>query len=163
MNELTIQQAQKITSPNPFVLACSLREDGKTNVAAFSWWTYLSNRPPMVAFCAKSTGYTGECVARSKSFALCVVDDTMKEIAFQCGTASGRNMDKAEALGIEMIPCREDGLMAVKNSAVIFVCSLEQSIPAGDHTIHIGKVEKVLGDPDKKHLSAYNGYQYLDV
>ena len=163
MEKIQLPKASVLTSPNPVTLVCTQRPDGTTNLATVSWWTYLSNRPPMVAFCAKSTGYTGECVARSKSFALCVVDDTMKEKAFQCGTASGRNVDKAEALNIEMIPCREDGLMAVKNSAVIFVCSLEQSIPAGDHTIHIGKVEKVLGDPDKKHLSAYNGYQYLDV
>ena len=45
MTDLTIGQAQRMTAPAPFALLTSADKEGKTNIMAVSWWTYLSNHP----------------------------------------------------------------------------------------------------------------------
>ena len=42
MTDLTIGQAQRMTAPAPFALLTSADKEGKTNIMAVSWWTYLS-------------------------------------------------------------------------------------------------------------------------
>lgn len=46
--------------------------------------------------------------------------------------------------------CEEHGFPLVKDSLVQVICTVEQEVLAGDHTIFIGRVEKMLvkdGDP----------------
>ena len=67
---ISIGKIQKALSPNPFVLVTSTREDGVTNAMALSWWCYASNNPPTLLICTSNKGYTGECIRRTKQFAL---------------------------------------------------------------------------------------------
>lgn len=163
MKEFTFAQAQKLSSPSPFALVCALEEDGRTNLACFSWWTFLSNSPASLLFCAKHGRYTAQCAARASSFALCLVGEAIKDAAFRCGTVSGQRVHKADAFGIELFPCRDDGLMAPCASRLVFVCRLTQVIPLGDHDLCIGEVERVFGDPEARQLYAFDGYARLDA
>ena len=56
MDLMTIGQAQKLTSPNPFALLSVRKNDGTTNVMAVSWWNYASNHPATVTVCLSSKG-----------------------------------------------------------------------------------------------------------
>lgn len=163
MEEITISKAQELASPNPFALVCAKERSGGTNMAAISWWTFISNSPPTLAFCAKHGRYTGQCAAESGAFALCLPGEAMKEKAFLCGTVSGQKVNKAEEFDIELFPCRKDGLRAVRQSRLVFVCELSQIVPLGDHDLYIGKIEKVLCDPTQKQLYAFDGYKRLDT
>lgn len=42
MDKIEIMQASQLTSPNPVSLICTKKEDGNTNIATVSWYTYLS-------------------------------------------------------------------------------------------------------------------------
>ena len=116
MKELTLKQAQVMTSPNPFALIVSNKPEGGVNLMAASWWTYVSNRPPMIAVSLSQRGYTGECIAASGTFALCVPESSLAEASFYCGTASGRTVDKAAGSGIALTEMKEGFPPVVEDS-----------------------------------------------
>ena len=79
------------------------KPDGTANLMALSWWTYVSNHPATTAVCLSNKGYSAELIRSNKEFGLNIVDESLKEAAFACGTCSGRTENKPETFGIEMI------------------------------------------------------------
>lgn len=161
MKELTIGQAQRMTAPAPFALLASADKDGKTNLMAVSWWTYLSNRPPKLGACLSNKGYSGGNIREGGEFALCIVDEELSEAALKCGGCSGRDTDKAQQFGIELMDAKVVTPKVVKASKVIFECKLAEAVDIGDHTFYVADIVSVYGDEDKKQLYAYDGYGRL--
>ena len=162
MEEITISQAEVLTSPNPFAIIVSYKPSGGANLTAASWWTYVSNRPAMVAVSLSQKGFAGECITQYGTFTLCVPDRALAEQAFYCGTVSGRVEDKAAVSKIALRQWKEGFPPVVENSQVAMLCRLERAVPAGDHTLYIAQVEQVLADSSKQGLKAYDGYRRLE-
>ena len=128
---------------------------------ALSWWTYCSNNPPTVAACLSKRGYSGKLIKESGEFALCLPDETLEKSAFLCGTCSGRDTEKAERFGIELIDAEAIRPKLVARSKVALECSVTQTLEAGDHDLFVAEVVAVHGTPDAKHLLSENGYAAL--
>lgn len=94
MEKISLPQAAKYTSPNPLTLVCTEKPDGATNMAAVSWWTYLSYQPNMIGFAMAKTAYSGELVRENKKVAVTIAGEAMADAVLGCGTASGRDVDK---------------------------------------------------------------------
>ncbi len=60
MQKISLAAAAGITSPNPVSIVCTLRDDGKTNLATVSWWTYLSYKPDMIAYAMAKTSFSAK-------------------------------------------------------------------------------------------------------
>lgn len=163
MEQLTIGQAQKMTSPAPFALLSSVDETGRTNLMAVSWWTYLSNHPVKIGACLSNKGFSGDNIRSAGEFALNLVDETMKQKALECGRCSGRDTDKAAKLGIELVDAKAIAPKVVEASKVVFECRLSDAVAVGDHTFFIADVVEIYGDESKKQLFAINGYGKLDT
>ena len=161
MESITLKEAQKFSSPNPFALVSAADADGRSNLMALSWWMYCSNNPPTVAVCLSKRGYSGKLIAESGEFALCLPDETLQEAAFRCGTCSGRDTDKAEAFGIELQDADVIRAKLVSHSKVALECRVTQALEAGDHHLFVAEVVKAHGTPSAKHLMAENGYAVL--
>ena len=163
MEPITLKEAQKLSSPNPFALVSTADADGRNNLMALSWWTYCSNNPPTVAVCLSKRGYSGTLIKESGEFALCLPDETLKEAAFLCGTCSGRSVDKAEKFGIELAEPDVIRAKPVAHSKVALECRVTQALEAGDHHLFVAEVIAAHGAPDAKHLLAENGYAVLNA
>ncbi len=161
MEKVTIKDAQKITSPNPFALVTTVRPDGKYNVMALSWWTYVSNNPATVAICTSDRGYTGELIKKNGEFTLSMPGASIADKAFLCGTCSGRDKDKAVEFGIEFEDSETVSAPRVRNSALALECKLKETVPVGDHTMYIAEVTAVYADRDRRPVFAANGYSKL--
>lgn len=161
MESIDIRTAQKLTAPNPFCLLSTLKPDGTTNLMALSWWTYVSNQPPTVAVCLSNKGFSGTCIRETGQFGLSLVGEALRERAFQAGTRSGRTADKAAELGIPLMKLDGFGPMLVSGSRVCFACRLIESHMAGDHTLFMGEVIRILGDPSVQAVYACEGYGTL--
>ena len=85
MKNISIGQAQRLTAPAPFGLLSVRRNDGGTNLMAVSWWTYLSNHPPMLGVCLSKKGLSGSLITESGEFALSIVGENLREAALNCG------------------------------------------------------------------------------
>ena len=55
MLKINLPKASMMTSPNPLSLVCTKKEDGTTNIATVSWYTYLSYNPGMIGFAIQMT------------------------------------------------------------------------------------------------------------
>ena len=161
MEKINISEAQKITSPNPFALITTLKDDGKTNIMALSWWTYLCNNPPKIGICTGDKGLTGSLIRKSGEFCLCIPETCLKEAAFACGCVSGRDEDKAEKFGIELVPSETVAPESVRDSVLVMECKLSESVSVGNHTFYIADVCSIRGDKDKSPLFAAEGYRSL--
>lgn len=163
MEQCTISQIQKLTSPNPFVLVSTCDENGKNNLMAASWWSYLSNRPATIGVCLSQKGYSGIIIRKTGEFCLCLPDDSLKDAAFRCGTCSGRDADKAELFGIELEPGHDVKAQHVKHSAAVLECRLINAVDVQDHTLYIAEVVNAFLDSGKRPLFSMNGYGKLDI
>ena len=163
MTDLTPAEALRLLSPAPFALLTSLREDGKTNVMAVSWWCPLSSRPPMLGVCLSQKGLSGSLIEKQGEFALNLVGAELKDGALQCGCCSGRDTDKAAAYGIPLEKASQIGAQIVSGSRAVFECRLEGTAPAGDHTFYLARIVAAHGDAAVDQLFAFDGYRRLDV
>lgn len=163
MQIITVSQAQKLSAPAAFGLLSVRREDGSTNLMAVSWWTYLSNHPPMLGVCLSKKGLSGSRIEAEGEFALSLVGEDLKTAALSCGTCSGRTRDKALEFGIDLESAETVRCQTVKNSRVVFECRLKDNIDAGDHRFYLAEILCARGDDSVRHLFAYDGYARLDT
>lgn len=161
--EFNIGAIQKLTSPNPFALISTAKEDGSTNLMALSWWTYASNRPATVAVCLSKKGFSGGLIHKNGEFGLNIVDETLREAALRCGTCSGRDADKPSQFGIELMEPDTIKTRLVRSHKVALECKLVSEAEASDHIIYIAEVVSAHVNPDARALFAFEGYGRLDT
>ena len=162
MNNIPVGQAQKLTAPAPFGLLSTKKPVGGTNLMAISWWTYLSNHPPMLGVCLSKKGLSGSLIEERGEFGLSIVGEELKDAAKRCGGVSGRNIDKAAEFGIPLAAASSISTPVVAGSRVVFECRLKDQIEAGDHIFYLAEIAAVQGDAGVRQLFAWDGYARLD-
>ena len=158
MEQITISQAQKYTSPNPISLVCAEGPNGVTNMAAISWWTYLANRPPMLGFAISKKSYTGELVKETGKAVLSIPGEIIAKEAYQCGRVSGRDTNKVAEFGIALTG---DNQMYPIHSKLAFICTLESTSEVGDHIFFACNIDDIFYNGEEKQLYAWDGYAEL--
>ena len=161
LQKITLPKASVLTSPNPVSLMCTLREDGKTNLATVSWWTYLSYNPPMIAYAMAKTSYSGERVRADGRVVLTIPGEEIAAAVAGCGSTTGRNTDKAQKFGIQLETLPGCPIRIPAKSRVAIVCELVNFSEAGDHYLYICNVKEVYGDANLRALFAWDGYAAL--
>lgn len=100
MNEINIGQATALTSPDPLVLVCTKKEDGKLNMAPLSFFMYASFNPPMLAFAMGKAANSGENIRRTGKAVLAAPGVSLKEPTAAPTAAKRTNWPK------RLLPCR---------------------------------------------------------
>ena len=163
MIDITVGQAQRLTSPNPFGLLTTVKQDGTDNVMAVSWWTYLSNRPPMLGVCLSKKKLSGSLIEKNGEFVLNIVGESLKDAAKSCGSCSGKDVDKVKEFGIPLEPASAVGAKLVSGSRVAFECKLISQADASDHMFYIAEIVAVHGDSEVPQVFAWDGFSRVDT
>lgn len=158
MNKISLPKASQLTSPNPVTLVCTQKEDGTTNLATVSWWTYLSYNPGMIAYAMAKTSYSGEMVRNSKNVILTIPGSDIAKEVMDCGMSTGRDTDKIEKFGIEMQSVPDSEIKIPLHSRVAIQCQLKEFIEVGDHYLYICNVEQVFENEQEEAVFAWKGY-----
>lgn len=161
VEKITLPKASGLTSPNPVTLVCTARPDGGTNVATVSWWTYVSFNPEMIAFAMNQKSYSGERVRETKRVVITVPGAPLADAAIKCGRASGRDVDKAETYGLEMVELPGCDIKIPRHSRVAIECELKEHHAVGDHYLYICDAVRVYGDESEDALFAWSGYSEI--
>lgn len=161
MLKINLPKASMMTSPNPVSLVCTKKEDGTTNVATVSWYTYLSFNPSMVGFAMAKTSYSGEMVRKNKKVVLTIPGSELEELVMKCGSTTGRTTNKVSEFNIELESIENCDIKIPTNSKVAIEMTLKDYIEVGDHYLYICDVDNVYGDESKKALFAWNGYSKI--
>lgn len=161
MQEISLGQASKFTSPNPLTVVCTETPVGKTNLAPVSWWSYLSFNPNIISFAMAKTSYSGEMVRENKQVVLSMPGASIADEIMACGGISGRDIDKAEELAIELIDLPEGAIKVPAHSRIAIQCQLINTVEAGDHWLYLCTVEHAYAISTEEALFAWNGYAKL--
>lgn len=161
MQKINLGQASRLTSPNPLTLVCTAKPSGGSNIMAASWWMYLSFKPGMIGFSLAKTSYSGELIRQTKKAVLAMPGIEIAEAAMRCGSASGRDIDKADVFGVAMqsLPGCQIEIPAETYLAVL--CTLRETLEVGDHILYVCDVEQTYGDAGKTPIFSWNGYAEL--
>lgn len=159
-----IGRFEKISSPNPFALITSKKEDGTTNVMALSWWTYCANKPvPTIAICLSSRGFSGQLIQKTGEFGLSLPDESIAQAALMCGRCSGRDVNKPEEFGIELMDSVTMETKLIARSQAAMECKVVQVLPVQDHLMFIAQVQETHFNDAYRHVSSVDGYAKLEV
>ena len=161
MKKIELPFASRLTSPNPVTLVCTQKPDGSTNLAAVSWWTYLSYNPNMICYAMAKTSYSGEMVRSNKKVILTVPGAAIADAVLGCGSTTGRDTDKIAQFNIEMQNLPDSEIQIPLHTRVAIQCSLKEYHEVGDHYLYICDVEQVYGEVQEEALFAWNGYSEI--
>jgi flavin reductase (DIM6/NTAB) family NADH-FMN oxidoreductase RutF len=158
MKPITFDEALKYTSPHAVSLISSLAPDGDTNLAAVCWWTFLESEPAMIGFSMANESFTCELLKKNGKTVLSIPGESIAEESFQCGTVSGRDVNKAQKYNIALVdaPVRYPA-----NSKVAFICTVVNPVPVGDCTFFICNIDEIVCNENEQHLYAWHGSEKL--
>lgn len=158
MKEINIGQATALTSPDPLVLVCTKKEDGKLNMAPVSFFMYASFNPPMLAFAMGKAANSGENIRRTGKAVLAAPGVSLKDAVMAYGSANGGKKDKLAEMPIALQSIEGTEIQIPEDSRIAFEVTLEKTVESGDHYLYLCNIDKMLADESKEALFAWNGY-----
>ncbi len=142
-----------------WMLICT-RDNNGANAMTASWGALGELWGKHVAFCfIRPQRYTYELAEAQDKLSLCFFDESYRAALKYCGSHSGRNENKLDAVGMSAYDC--DGTPIIKESRLVIICrklyaddinensfldkTLLDNYKARDyHRMYILEIEKVL-------------------
>src|SRR5256712_10379689 len=112
--------------------------DGEDHGMTANWITQAAFEPPMVAVAIENTSKTIGMVRESHHFAINLLLTGQRDLAGKLG----RNSDQAlyKLKGLKTKPAPVSGVPVLVESLWWVECRVVATLPAGDHTLHLGQV-----------------------
>jgi len=164
MKKIDKHEAFELASPYPYVLAVTLDKRERPNIIGISWWMFTSWDPLMIAISVGHERYTHECLEHHKEFVLCFPSEGQAKDAWLCGTKSGREIDKFQETNFRPVHSKNVKPPMIEDSTVAYECRVEKHLETGDHTLHIGHVVAIHGNPEKaNHLYSIHNTKLISI
>lgn len=126
--------------PRPIAWVGTRSADGVDNVAPHSFFTMVSNNPPILVFGSSGRKDTLTNVEATGCFTVSIVDRALAQAANQTSAPYESHVDEFIAAGLS----KEAGVVVaaprVADSPAVFECELERIVPAGDGFTVFGTV-----------------------
>ena len=140
MKETSVSQALKRKYPEWIDLVVSRGADGQTNVMPAGWSMITSGTPPLYAVAISPRRYTAQLIYETREFVIAVPSAKMGPATLYCGTHSGRDGDKIEPSGLELLPATRIETPLIKGALYNLECKLYSDLETGDHVLFVGEV-----------------------
>ncbi|ORV97494.1 flavin reductase family protein [Mycobacterium kyorinense] len=124
------------------VIAIAAEVDGVREGLAASTFVPVSLDPPLVSFCVQNTSTTWPKLKDVPALGISVLGEAHDEAVRTLAAKTGDRF-----AGLETVSYRS-GAVFIKGTSVWLESSVDQLVPAGDHTIVVLRVSDVRVDPD---------------
>ena len=153
MKNLNESEAIALSAPFPYTLVTSLDKNGRPNAMGVAWATRTSFEPFLILISIDHRRYSHEGIQMHKEFVLNYPNEEQADAAWVCGTKSGRDGDKIELAGLKLVDSKAVKVPTIDGVTVAFECKVVDEFETGDHTVFVGEVVGMTGNPAKpKHL-----------
>jgi len=122
--------------PSGVTAICAYLDGGPVGIAASSF-TSVSIDPPLVSLCVQRTSTTWPMLSCASRLGVSVLGET-HDVA--CRQIAARTGDRFAGIRWDRT---EEGAVLLHNSAAWLVCSVEQTVPAGDHELILMRVHSL--------------------
>ena len=124
------------------VIAIAAEVDGVRVGLAASTFVPVSLDPPLVSFCVQNTSTTWPKLVDLPSLGISVLGEAHDAAARTLAAKTGDRF-----AGLETVS-RDSGAVFIEGTSVWLESSIEQQVPAGDHTIVVLRVSQITVHPD---------------
>lgn len=129
-----------IVVPRPIAWVTTVGQDGVGNLAPHSFFTVVSEAPPMVSFTSVGRKDTLRNVLTGGHFVVNIVSHGLEELANASSAPFAPDVDEAAELGIALEPSAVVPVPRVVDAVATIECRLHSSIRLGNSTLVIGEV-----------------------
>jgi len=151
--DVEIESYYRLLHPRPVVIVTSTCPEGKGNAMACSWFTPVSEEPPIVAIAIAKENYTCECIKFCKAFAINIVHPNLYDKVWFFGSRSGREVDKLKTSGLKFRNGKKINVPIIEDSLGVIETKLINEIEAGECILFLGEV--VATYAKKESLTKY--------
>jgi flavin reductase (DIM6/NTAB) family NADH-FMN oxidoreductase RutF len=134
--EETYKLMTGIVVPRPIAWVTSVSADGVTNLAPFSCFTFVSNKPPMVGInVGRKAGElkdTGRNIHAAGAYVVNIADDTMTEAVHLSAVEHPADVSEIDVLGLETVPGDHIAVPRLRDAPISLECVLHRAIAFGD-------------------------------
>ena len=141
--------------PEQTVMIVTCGEDGKPNAMTAGWTFVVPGDPALAVVAINKKNFTHSRLAEVKEFVYVYPGADMVREMLYCGTHSGRDEDKFEALGMQTQPALKVKPPLLSKALACFECKVAAEIDHGSHTIFVGRIE-AAHTSDKDVPRVYN-------
>jgi len=134
--EATYKLLTGIVVPRPIAWVTTLSPAGVVNLAPFSAFTFVSNKPPMVGVnVGRKAGRmkdTGNNIHASREFVVNIADESMVEPVHLSSVEHAPEVSEAELLGLELLASRAVHTPRLAMAPISLECRLHRAIAFGE-------------------------------
>jgi len=166
--EATYRLMSGIVVPRPIAWISTISEVGVINLAPFSCFTFVSNKPPLLGVnIGRKAGKrkdTGSNIHAVREFVVNIGDASQLIAIHESSAEHAPDVSETELLGLATLPCKTVRVPRLANAPVSMECKLERVIAFGetgaefivgevtafhlrDGLLHNGKVDTRALDP----------------
>ncbi len=140
--------------PRPIAFVSTVDEEGRPNLAPFSFYNMLSANPPIVVFSPALNRHaqpkdTLRNIEATKEFVIATVTEPIAERMNICSTEFEHGISEFERSGLTPLPAKKVRPPLVKESPVNIECKLRQIVSLGDQS---GAGQAVFGEVIAVHV-----------
>lgn len=147
--EQTYKLMTGIVVPRPIAWITTRSESGVINVAPFSCYTIVSNKPPMIGVnIGRKAGVrkdTGKNIHDSKEFVVNIASEDLLLPLHQSAIEYDSDVSEVEVLGLETLPAHTINVPRLKAVPVSMECRLHSITPYGETgaEFYVGEVKAI--------------------
>ena len=134
--EATYKLLTGIVVPRPIAWVTTLSPEGRVNLAPFSAFTFVSNKPPMVGInVGRKAGAmkdTGRYIHAMREFVVNIADESMIEPLHLSAIEFAPEISEVEELGLETVPSRAIRTPRLAAAPISMECRLHRTVAFGD-------------------------------
>ena len=162
MAEYVSMNPSTMLNPTPVVLISCGEKGNPANrdLVTLAWAGTVNSEPPMVSVSVRKERYSHGMISGSGEFVVNLVDEALAKATDFCGVRSGRDLDKASALGLKLIPAEGmETAPRVDGAPASLSCKVRQVLELGSHDMFLGEITAVSV---RKDLLDENGALHLE-
>ena len=149
-NEIPFQETHKLMIgsiiPRPIAFVSTQSNNGKNNVAPFSYFNGVCSKPPTIMFAPARRGWDGDekdtliNIRDTEEFVVNIVSESFAERMVMCSTDFDSDVDEFEISGLTPTNSQKIKPPRVGEAKISFECKLNQIVEIGDGTAGSGFV-----------------------
>jgi len=135
--------------PRPIAWITSVSAEGVVNLAPYSFFNVLGNRPPVIAFGPGERGPgvlkdTHQNIEATREFVVNLVHPEAAEVMHKSAAPFPANVSEVAALGLELTPSQAIQAPRLALARVALECRLHETVRVMDNYIVLGLVQHLF-------------------
>lgn len=146
-----------LLAPVPAVIV-TCKDGEKINMLTIAWTGIVCTKPPMTYISLRPERYSYDIIDKSGEFVINLTTTAMAKQVDFCGVKSGRDVDKAQICGFDLVDADVVNAPLIAQSPLCLECKVVKKEKLGSHDMFLAQIvsmsadEKYIGQSGKLKL-----------